>query len=130
MASSSTTQAPGRDSLREEVEALLERRTQIQDPPKADELVPAYNFLIPTPHAGASSSTVLLSVPAEHWYCAKAPSELHRRAATYLIFLFAFKRSQDGGTAKVWIETLELILRSCPACARGFGCARRLFGRL
>jgi senataxin len=106
----------------ETVEAVLKKASTGKDRPTDADLGPCYSFLIdPTGSAESSSGQ-----KCAHWYCDKSPSELHTRVATYLFFLFAFRRE---GTSKIWVETLENVVSNCEACARGFGIARRTFGR-
>jgi senataxin len=50
---------------------------------------------------------------------------LHREVATYLIFLFAYAKSEN---AQLWLTELEAVLE-CEGCARGFGVAKRRFRR-
>ncbi|CAK9786073.1 hypothetical protein CC85DRAFT_326715 [Cutaneotrichosporon oleaginosum] len=98
-----------------EVEAILDRRKGRHDTPGDADLAPVYTFLLAdTPDAPS------------HWFC-PAAGDLQRRAATYLIVLFAFKRQ---GTSKTWIDTLANVLQSCAKCARGFASARRTWERL
>ncbi|BEI80229.1 hypothetical protein CcaverHIS002_0107580 [Cutaneotrichosporon cavernicola] len=99
-----------------EVEAILDRRKGRHDTPLDTDLAPVYTFLL-----GDKSDDV---VP--HWFCSQA-GEVHRRAATYLIVLFAFKQQ---GTSKTWIETLAKVVKSCAKCARAFASARRTWERL
>ena len=106
---------------------LLQKRSASSSPPTDAELLPAYNYLLPhfpatQPIAGSSKlpSTGL----QQHLYCAECTEELVRDAATYLIFLFAFKR--DGMSGR-WLEALEKVLQGCDKCARGFAAARRRF---
>ena len=115
---SSSTEAPDAD-LKTRVEAVLNKASRGNDRPQDSELGPCYNFLIPPSSASNPA--------APHWYCEKARSDLHRRAASYLLFLFAFRRQ---GTSQTWVETLENVLRGCEKCARSFGIARREFDDL
>ncbi|ODO09298.1 hypothetical protein I350_02898 [Cryptococcus amylolentus CBS 6273] len=101
-----------------DVEAILKSKRELQEKPTNDVLQPVYRFLVPQVDGGSTSTTT----HEDHWYCSKAVSPLHREAATYLIFLFAFQRQ---GTSKLWVEKVEMILESCEQCARGFGAARR-----
>ncbi|ORY29551.1 SEN1 N terminal-domain-containing protein [Naematelia encephala] len=112
----------GSDPQIAEVEAVLERRAASNQQPTDLDLFPVYNFLLPSKPVATSFATT--NGPL-HWYCSQAPSELHREAATYLIFLFAFRRE---GTSKAWLEALERVVLCCNRCARGFGAARRKFG--
>ena len=109
-----------------DVEAAFQRASDGTRPQDSD-LYPVYNYLEPTfpskDHASASSSSSA-TVSTSHWYCAKTTDRLYRQAATYLIFLFAFKRD---GMPKKWLEALEGVLRGCEGCARAFGAARRNF---
>lgn len=100
-----------------EVEAILDRRKGRHDAPGDADLAPVYSFLL--------DPTNLADAPP-HWFCAEAGA-LDRRAATYLIVLFAFKQH---GTSKTWIDMLAKVLKSCARCARGFASARRTWERL
>ncbi|WRT65451.1 uncharacterized protein IL334_002394 [Kwoniella shivajii] len=112
--------------LAKEVEAVLKSRAASQDKPSDSDLLPVYRYLVPSPSEPSTSSSSTAAVKQEtHWYCEKANSDLHREAATYLIFLFAFQRQ---GTSKAWVDRLEEILLACEGCARGFGGARRKLG--
>jgi senataxin len=51
---------------------------------------------------------------------------LHREAATFLIFLFAYRRNS---ASRYWVDSLETVVSGCNRCARGFGAARRELGR-
>lgn len=104
----------------DEVEAILDRRVGRQDPPRDADLAPVFKFLLDSDTFTPANAT------PPHWYCAEA-DELKRRAATYLIVLFAFKQQ---GTSKTWIETLAKVLKGCARCARAFGAARRTWERL
>ncbi|KAK4689196.1 senataxin, partial [Tremellales sp. Uapishka_1] len=103
-----------------EVEEILAARLRDQAAPQDAILNPVYNLLLPTSTASSSSRA-----KKAHWYCSQALSSLHTEAATYLLFIFAFRRE---GTSKAWIEALEAVLGRCEKCARGFGAARRIFG--
>lgn len=106
----------------EAVEAILDRRVGRQDPPSDGDLAPVFAFLL----GDASTDTFTPATTPPHWYCPEAP-ELQRRAATYLIILFAFKQQ---GTSKTWIDTLAKVLKGCRMCARAFASARRTWERL
>lgn len=112
----------GSSDLANRVEAVLDKASTGKERPTDADLGPCYSFLIPSASSPSSSTSTV-----EHWYCEKARSELHRRAAGYLLFLFAFKRA---GQSKEWVDRLEIVLRGCEGCARGFGIARRAFGDL
>ena len=108
---------------------ILQARTTSERPTDA-QLGPCYGFLIPPDRSSdhpPSSSSASASDDSEHWYCSRAKSGTHRDVAGYLLFLFAFKRQ---GTSKIWVDTLEKVLKSCEECSRGFGIARREFGAL
>ncbi|EIW69108.1 hypothetical protein TREMEDRAFT_31469 [Tremella mesenterica DSM 1558] len=101
-----------------EIEAVLSKVAASSKPTDAT-LYPLYSYLLPSvPSQAATSSTTA------HWYCPKTSSPLIRDAATYLIFLFAYKAE---GMPKTWIDELEHVLLGCPVCARAFGAARRRF---
>lgn len=135
----STTPTSGASAREvEEVEAILERLASATKQPGDSDLRPVLSFLLPSvvtpangvlpPTAGSSSSAVpTANADAQdtHWFCTKAKSDLHRRAATFLIFLFAFR----SPTSKQWTDTLESVVGKCSSCSRGFGAARRNFGR-
>ena len=108
----------------EEVEAVLAKRAAAHTKPSDEDLRPVYNFLRSTfvgeRNEGSSSS----ALEPPHWYCSKTSSRLHREAATYLIFLYAFNRVER---AQRWIKELEGVLNGCEKCARGFAAARRRF---
>lgn len=109
-----------------EVEAVLRKANGAVKPTDAD-LFPVYSFLSPAfPNLRTAPSTSTSTSSSSHFYCPKAPSELHRNAAIYLIFLFAFKRD---GMPKTFISALEGVLLGCEHCARAFGAARRKFAR-
>lgn len=109
------------------VETILDRRVGRQDTPKDEDLAPVFAFLLPnaSPNAPVSQTTSSTDAPP-HWFC-PAARDLERRAATYLIVLFAFKQQ---GTSKIWIDTLAKVLKGCKACARAFAGARRTWERL
>ena len=91
------------------------------DRPTDKDLGPVFTYLIPQDHAaGGYKSTYT------HWYCHRTPSELVRRAATYLLFIFAFRRE---GTSKVWVDSLETVVKTCDGCAATFGSIRKEFGK-
>lgn len=96
------------------VEALLASLRERQVQPSQEELVTIYHLVLP-PDASPEAET--------HWYCAKAPSDTAREAATYLLYLFAF----NGEHANTWKGKLTQILSGCAACSRAFGAARRRF---
>lgn len=102
----------------EAVAAILDRRVGKHDTPKDDDLAPVYTYLL-GPNPGNDDK-----IP--HWFCEDA-DPLHRRAATYLIILFAFKQQ---GTSKTWIDTLAKVVKGCARCARAFANARRTWERL
>ncbi|WWC87505.1 uncharacterized protein L201_002395 [Kwoniella dendrophila CBS 6074] len=109
--------------LAKEVGAVLKSRANSQEKPSDSDLLPVYRYLVPSSTTSASSNAS--EKKDIHWYCEKAKSDLHREAATYLIFLFAFQRQ---GTSKAWVDRLEEILLGCEGCARSFGGARRKLG--
>lgn len=122
----------------QQVEAVLKGARTKSAPGDAD-LLPVYNYLFAplldrhegqgagSASASASASTSALpSRQIEHFYCSKCPSDLHRDAATYLIFLFAFKRD---GMPRRFLDALEEVLKGCTSCARVFGAARRRFAK-
>lgn len=108
----------------EEVEAVLrEARAGKKQTPSDSDLFPVYNHVFPAKEAsleGSSSSSTL-----NHFYCPKCPSALHREAATFLLFLFAFKRD---GMPKRFLGELERTFDACTGCSRAFGGIRRRFG--
>ncbi|WVQ83579.1 hypothetical protein IAT38_005720 [Cryptococcus sp. DSM 104549] len=106
-------------ALIKEAEAVLKAVSISQNKPNDSVLFPLYRFLIP--QSGESSSSTA-AAQEDHWYCSKAVSALHREAATYLIFLFAFNRT---GTPQAWVEKVEEVVSGCEQCARGFASARR-----
>lgn len=110
-----------------EVEAVLRKANGSAVKPTDADLFPVYTFLsrnFPSHRAESSASTS--TVPSSHFFCSKAQSELHRDAAVYLVFLFAFKRD---GMPKTFIGALEDVLLGCEHCARAFGTARRQFAQ-
>ena len=124
----------------EQVEAVL-KGAQSKSAPHDSDLLPVYKFVLPSKpdqsistsiSSEASSSSHAQATKTSgngrvnHFYCAKNPSELHREAATYLIFLFAFKRD---GMPKRFLDELERVLQGCTSCARAFGGARRKFAK-
>ncbi|WOO78940.1 Helicase sen1 [Vanrija pseudolonga] len=96
------------------VEALLASLRERQVQPTQEELGTIYELVLP-PGASTDAET--------HWYCAKAPSDTAREAATYLLYLFAF----TGERANTWKGKLTQVLTGCAACARAFGAVRRRF---
>ncbi|KAK8861338.1 hypothetical protein IAR55_002157 [Kwoniella newhampshirensis] len=112
-------------ALAKEVEAVLKAKSTVQDRPTDNDLLPVYRYLVPQSEHSSSSSSSAVHQHETHWYCPKAVSSLHKEAATYLIFLFAFQRQ---GTSKAWVDRLEGVLLHCEDCARAFGAARRTLG--
>jgi senataxin len=111
----------------EQVEAILAGATGKY--PTDSELIPVFNFLLPTVDVplstSATSSSTSTSKSSIHFYCSKCHSATHREAATYLLYLFAFERA---GTASKYMQGLEKALNGCVNCARAFGGAKRRFG--
>jgi senataxin len=108
----------------EEVEAVLERKAAARTKPTDDDLRPVYNYLRSTFVSERNESSSSSAAQPPHWYCSRTPERLHREAATYLIFLFAFNRVER---AQLWIKELEGVLRSCDKCSRCFTPARKRF---
>jgi hypothetical protein len=112
----------------EQVEAVL--AGAVGKYPADSELLPVFNFLLPTvelplSNEATSSSTPSSSRTSVHLYCSKCPSATHREGAVYLLFSFAFKRD---GMAKRFLQALEKSLNGCVSCARAFGSAKKTFG--
>lgn len=112
------------ESSAEDISKLLDSFALNQKHPSDENLGPVYRFFTSTttadlPNGASSSDPVIVE---EHWFCPKAKSEVHREAATFLIFLLAFQGSASG---KAWVQRLEHVLSGCSNCARGFGAARR-----
>lgn len=121
---SMSSPAPSPDP-HQRVTAILHKALSSSERPTDKELGPCYNLLLSDKTSSSSSTSHASGLT--HWYCDKAISELHRKAATYLLFLFAFNRQ---GTGQNWINTLESTVKGCSECARGFGIARREFEAL
>ena len=110
----------------EQVEAIL--AGAVAKHPTDGELLPVLNFLLPVvdvPLSTSVSSSSSNSKSTVHFYCSKCPSAIHREAATYLLYLFAFQRA---GTASRFIQGLEKSLSGCVNCARSFGGIKGRFG--
>jgi senataxin len=112
----------------EEVEAVLrDARTGKKQTPSDSDLFPVYNYVFPPKETSltdeGSSSTSSSSL--RHFYCSKCPNSLYREAATYLLFLFAFRRD---GMPKRFLGELERTFDACTGCSRAFGGIRRRFG--
>lgn len=115
----------------DKVETIL-KGARTKTAPEDGDLLPVYTFLFaPGPaNSGADSisgaSSSFTTVPS-HFYCSKCPSDLHREAATYLIFLFAFTKKDR---AERFIDALERVLKGCTSCAKSFGGVRRSFVKM
>lgn len=120
-------------SLAAEVAAILKRRASSAEKPNDTDLVPVYRFLsawfphqpATTPAAGGPNGSS--HDTDQHWFCPKRSTQLVADAATFLIFLFAFKRVDRS---KAYVDALEAVLAGCERCAGSFGAARREFGAL
>lgn len=122
MASSSSGGPSGPEAR--EVEAILSRMRDNAGQPTDKDLVPVFNYVMrPSTSVSAGASSSATFSPEAHWYCSKVPSDVYRDAATYLIFMFAFKGVD-------WIKALEQVVGDCASCARAFGAARRRFAHL
>lgn len=108
----------------EEVEAVLAKRAAANTKPTDDDLRPVYYYLRSTFVSDRNEGSSTSASQSPHWYCSRTPERLHREAATYLIFLFAFNKVER---ARLWIQELEGVLRGCEKCSRCFASARRKF---
>lgn len=98
-----------------EILNFLETRKADQGSPPTEPLTAVHRYLqgSPVKHDG----TV-------HWYCAHTPSAVHKEVAIYLIYFFAFNRTNIAGE---WMDQLEKLVAQCEGCARGFCRARSVF---
>ena len=110
---------------KKEVEAVLQRRQGASARPSQEDLATPYEYLRSTFTSSRNEGSSTSATSAPHWFCSKCPESLHREAATYLVFLFAYAKSD---TAQLWLTELEGVL-SCEGCARGFGIAKKRFKR-
>lgn len=110
----------------QEVEAVLrDARTGKKQTPSDGDLFPVYNYVFPAKDESIEDEASASSSSLKHFYCSKCPSTLHREAATYLLFLFAFRRD---GMPKRFLGELERTFDACTGCSRAFGGIRRRFG--
>ena len=110
---------------KKEVEAILQRLQGSAARPTSEELFAPFTYLGTTFVSSRNEGSSTSARNAPHWYCSKCPESLHRETATFLIFLFAYAKSDN---AQLWLRELEGVLQ-CEGCARGFGIAKRRFKR-
>jgi senataxin len=109
----------------EEVEAVLRKRQGASSRPGQEDLLIPYEYIRGTFRSSRNEGSSASATASPHWYCSKCSESLHREVATYLIFLFAYAKSEN---AQLWLTELEAVLE-CEGCARGFGVAKRRFRR-
>lgn len=109
----------------DQVLAFLLSREKDQGTPPTEPLTLVYTRLKETTWSTPDDPTN--STPkaaAAHWYCPQAPDEIVLKIATYLIYFFAFNRTN---IAAEWMDGLEAVTTGCAKCARGFCRARTNF---
>ncbi|ORX36373.1 SEN1 N terminal-domain-containing protein [Kockovaella imperatae] len=111
----SSSGAQGDEHTSHRIQAILDEVISVSSGFPTDEISSVYKFLMSS--SGGSAS-------GRHWYCDRVKTELHREAATFLLYIIANKRKDE---AAVFMDALEEILRSCEACSRRFSGVRRRF---